>query len=175
MDKSNPRGHKRGHSRGRDRLRNDGRSRDPSNAKRKVQITQTLQKGTVQHQAGSMKTIIIVAVVLVILIGVGVFLGVYFSSGGSESEVVQKTTTPVPYSTPSTPTSPSIGPATPSPYTDDKWKSIRGECGVPKQKPYLGRIVGGTEAVKHSWPWQIGLLKKVLFISVVRVSNPLCE
>ncbi|XP_039271908.2 uncharacterized protein LOC120346271 [Styela clava] len=34
------------------------------------------------------------------------------------------------------------------------------KCGVPKFKPNLkvGRIVGGGEAVKHSWPWVVALM-----------------
>ena len=30
-------------------------------------------------------------------------------------------------------------------------------CGVPQITPKSWRIVGGTEALKHSWPWQVDL------------------
>ncbi|XP_032904343.1 chymotrypsin-like elastase family member 2A [Amblyraja radiata] len=30
-------------------------------------------------------------------------------------------------------------------------------CGVPTNPPFISRVVGGTDAVPHSWPWQISL------------------
>nr|XP_039272590.1 fibroin heavy chain-like isoform X2 [Styela clava] len=45
---------------------------------------------------------------------------------------------------------------------EDKFSNTNFKCGVPKIKPNLGkgRVVGGSEAVKHSWPWIAHVMNK---------------
>lgn len=38
--------------------------------------------------------------------------------------------------------------------------SFAADCGTPAIPPTLGKIVGGTEAKPHSWPWQVALYTK---------------
>lgn len=41
---------------------------------------------------------------------------------------------------------------------------VAADCGVPSIKPEIdlggSKIVGGTEAKAHSWPWQIALFER---------------
>lgn len=86
-------------------------------------------------------------------VGVGIYFGIVPTSGlaGESTGTILITTTRSPLVTPT----PDV---MVSPITDEEWVRLRGDCGRPLNRPDL-RIVGGTEAVKHSWPWQVGLLK----------------
>ncbi|XP_039272588.2 uncharacterized protein LOC120346822 [Styela clava] len=50
------------------------------------------------------------------------------------------------------------------------------KCGIPKVKPNLktGRIVGGTEAVKHSWPWTVNVMARDAIFSGEEFFNSVC-
>ncbi|XP_039251592.2 chymotrypsinogen A-like isoform X1 [Styela clava] len=125
--------------------------------------TSTMQRGIVQRdQAGTSRGKLIGGVLSVIVVLGGIGAGVFMSTAASdESANSDLTINPTKASTTTTAVPKVTTTTTPPPpvVLDEKWIKARGECGRPRQKPNLGRIVGGTEAVKHSWPWQIGLLQ----------------
>jgi len=41
-------------------------------------------------------------------------------------------------------------------------KDAAPKCGVPTIKPDVTKIVGGTDAIPYSWPWQVALFKGTL-------------
>lgn len=51
--------------------------------------------------------------------------------------------------------------------------AFTGECGLPPISPAVsgGRIVGGTEAKAHSWPWQVSLQKGKHFCGGSLINN----
>ncbi|XP_076807570.1 chymotrypsinogen B-like isoform X1 [Clavelina lepadiformis] len=97
----------------------------------------------------------VVVFVVLAFIGVGIGLALHFTAGSgaaSSSSDIELASTEAP----------SVGESsTPSPYNDTFWNAVRGECGLPKIQPELitSRIIKGTEAKRHSWPWQISLLQ----------------
>lgn len=116
--------------------------------------------GSVERSRQKGKSVKLTAFVILLLIvvggvGVGIYFGVVPTSAftGESTPAILITTTRSPVDTPT----PDV---MVSPITDEEWVRHRGDCGRPLNRPDLSaRIVGGTEAVKHSWPWQIGLLK----------------
>lgn len=111
--------------------------------------------------------IIIVSVLAVVAVGGGIAVSIIISSSADGSNVETGSGPPDTGETSSGTSDGKPGPGSGSTneiiseFNETYWSSIRGSCGTPHVEPELvsSRIVGGTEAKKNSWSWQIGLAK----------------
>jgi len=100
--------------------------------------------------------VICVATVFSILLG----LIIHFVGNRNSTSIVPPFTWPIATRRPAI-TSTDVSATAAPMFNNAYWLSVRGDCGTTKVTPDLVkvRIVGGVEAKKNSWPWQIALVK----------------